>query len=110
MTTKITNLNCTPTAVNATRTEIQNPELWEFPMEYPLSIIGHEGEHDTLKNEVTLILAEIFPTFDMASVQIRPSKTGRFHAIKAKLYLTSADEVNRLYTALDKAKTVRTVV
>ncbi|MFA9485434.1 MULTISPECIES: YbeD family protein [unclassified Moraxella] len=107
---KLTNLNRKPTATNAKRTEIQNPELWNFPMDYPISIIGHEGEHDALLHEVTLILAEIFPKFDAASIQIKPSKTGRFHALRTRLYLTSADEVNRLYTALDKAKTVKTVV
>lgn len=108
--TKFTNLNRAPTAPNAKRTEIQNPELWNFPMDYPISIIGHEGEHDTLRNEVTLILAEIFPDFDAASIMVKPSKTGKFHALRARLYLTCADEVNRLYTALDKAKTVKTVV
>lgn len=93
-----------------TRTEIQNPDLWQFPMEYPMSIIGHEGEHESLRHEVTLILAEIFPDFDHGSILVKPSKTRRFHALKVKLYLQNADEVNRLYTALDNAKTVRTVV
>ena len=93
-----------------TRTEIQNPELWQFPMDYPLSIIGHEGEHDSLRYEVTLILAEIFPDFDHASILVKPSRTGRFHSLRVKLYLQNAEEVNRLYTALDKAKTVKTVV
>ena len=93
-----------------TRTQIQNPELWQFPMEYPMSIIGHEGEHDSLRHEVTLILAEIFPEFDHGSMLVKRSKTGRFHSLRVKLYLQSADEVNRPYTALDNAKTVRTVV
>lgn len=107
---KLTDLNRTPTAQGAKRTEIQNPELWQFPMDYPISIIGHEGEHDSLRHEVTLVLAEIFPEFDAASIQVKPSKTGKFHALRTRLYLTSADEVNRLYTALDKAKTVKTVI
>lgn len=96
--------------MNTSRTHIQNPQLWQFPMDYPMSIIGHEGEHDSLKNEVILILAEIFPDFDPASIMIKPSKTGRFHSLRVKLHLTSAQEVNRLYTALDAAKTVKTVV
>lgn len=92
------------------RTEIQTPELWNFPMDYPMSIIGHEGHREELLNEVKLILAEIFPEFDHATIQVRPSRTGRFHSLRLSLYLTSANEVNRLYTALDNAKTVRTVV
>ena len=92
------------------RTEIQNPDLWHFPMDYPMSIIGHEGHHDSLLNEVKLILAELFPEFDHVTIQVRPSRTGRFHSLRVNLHLTHADQVNRLYTALDKAESVRTVV
>ena len=67
--------------MNTPHTHIQKPELWQFPMDYPISIIGHEGEHDSLRHEVTLILAEIFPEFDHASIQVKPSKTGRFHFV-----------------------------
>lgn len=100
----------TNTPKTPTRTEIQTPELWNFPMDYPMSIIGHKGHHETLINEVKLILAEIFPEFDAATMQVRPSRTGRFHSVRVNLYLTDADQVNRLYTALDKAATVRTAV
>ena len=93
-----------------THTQIQRPELWQFPMDYPMSIIGHEGEHDSLRHEVTLILAELFTDFDSASMQVVPSRTGRFHSIRVKLHLTSAEQVNRLYAALDKAATVKTVL
>lgn len=96
--------------MNAPLTHIQKPELWQFPMDYPMSIIGNEGEHDSLRHEVTLILAEIFPDFDPATIMVKPSKTGRFHSLRVKLHLTCADEVNRLYTALDNAKTVKTAV
>lgn len=92
------------------KTDIQRPELWQFPMDYPLSIIGNEGETDSLKNEVILILAELFPDFDPATIRVNPSKTGKFHALRLTLHLTCAEEVNRLYAMLDNAKTVRTVI
>lgn len=92
------------------KTDIQNPELWEFPMNYPLSIIGHEGEHESLLNEVKLILGSQFPDFDLASIEVKPSRTGRFHSARVNLYLTAADQVNVLYASLDNAKTVRMVV
>ena len=92
------------------RTDIQNPDLWDFPMNYPLSIIGHEGEHESLLNEVKLILGSQFPDFDLASIEVKPSKTGRFHSARVNLYLTAADQVNTLYESLDNAKTIRMVV
>lgn len=94
----------------AKKTDIQNLHLWEFPMDYPMSIIGHEGEHDTLLNEVKLILGTQFPEFDTESLTVKQSSTGRFTSVRAKLYFTEAEQVNELYAALDKAKTVRTVV
>lgn len=92
------------------RTDIQNPELWQFPMDYPISIIGNEGHKETLLNEVKLILAGIFPDFDLASLNMNASKTGRFHSVRANLYVTSAKQINSLYELLDKAETVKTVV
>ncbi len=96
--------------IKGKKTDVQNPELWQFPMNYPMSIIGHEGEHESLLNEVKLILGSQFPDFDLASVQVKPSKTGRFHSVRVNLYLTSVEQVNNLYAALDNAKTVRTVI
>lgn len=94
----------------ARKTDIQNPDLWAFPMDYPMSIIGHEGEHDTLLNEVKIILGTQFPDFDHKTIQVKKSSTGRFSSLRVKLYFTEAAQVNELYAALDKAPTVRTVV
>lgn len=96
--------------IKGKKTDVQNPELWQFPMNYPMSIIGHEGEHESLLNEVKLILGSQFPEFDLASVDVKPSKTGRFHSVRVNLYLTDVEQVNQLYEALDNAKTVRMVV
>ena len=107
---KMTNLTPNQGVITGKRTDIQNPELWDFPMNYPLSIIGHEGERENLLNEVKLILGSQFPDFDLASIEVKPSKTGRFHSARVNLYLTAADQVNVLYASLDAAKTVRVVV
>ena len=41
--------------IQGKKTDIQNIELWHFPMDYPISIIGHEGHKETLMDEVKLI-------------------------------------------------------
>ncbi|WP_083606084.1 YbeD family protein [Psychrobacter sp. Cmf 22.2] len=106
----VTDLTPNDGVLKGKKTDIQTPELWDFPMNYPMSIIGHEGEHESLLNEVKLILGSQFPDFDLASIDVKPSKTGRFHSARVNLYLTEAEQVNRLYAALDSAKTVRMVV
>ena len=107
---KVTELVANDGILKGKKTDVQNPELWEFPMNYPMSIIGHEGEHESLLNEVKLILGSQFPEFDLASMEVKPSKTGRFHSVRANLYLTTVEQVNTLYASLDNAKTVRMVV
>ena len=106
----VTDLTPNKGAITGKKTDIQNPELWDFPMNYPLSIIGHEGEHENLLNEVKLILGSQFPDFDLASIEVKPSRTGRFHSARVNLYLTNAEQVNKLYASLDNAKTVRMVL
>lgn len=106
----VTDLTPNDGVLKGKKTDIQNPELWDFPMNYPMSIIGHEGEHETLLNEVKLILGSQFPDFDLASIDVKPSKTGRFHSARVNLYLTEAEQVNTLYASLDSAKTVRMVL
>lgn len=103
----VTELATNKSALKGKKTDIQNPELWDFPMNYPLSIIGHEGEYASLLNEVKLILGSQFPDFDLASIETKPSRTGRFHSVRVNLYLTAAEQVNALYASLDNAKTVR---
>ena len=49
---KVTELVANDGILKGKKTDVQNPELWEFPMNYPMSIIGHEGEHESLLNEV----------------------------------------------------------
>lgn len=107
---KVTELVANDGILKGKKTNVQNPELWEFPMDYPMSIIGHEGEHESLLNELKLILGSQFPKFDLASMQVKPSKTGRFHSVRVNLHLTAVEQVNELYAALESAKTVRMVV
>ena len=114
MNDKTITLNNLEAAACSTRaakpTDIQHPELWNFPMDYPFSIIGHEGHKETLLDEVKLILGSLFPEFDLASLTINPSRTGRFHSVRANVYLTEAEQVNSLYKMLDEAASIRTVL
>lgn len=114
MTNKTININDIATTalqqkIQSKKTDIKNPELWNFPMDYPMSIIGHEGHKDTLMNEVKLILASVFPDFDLASLTMNTSRTGRFHSVRANVYATKAEQINKLYEMLDNAETVKTV-
>lgn len=77
-------------------------------MDYPLSIIGIEGAHDTLITECQAILSKHFDTF--GDFVVRASKTGRYHAIKTRVRFDTAEQVNALYADFATARYVRTVL
>lgn len=93
------------------KTHIKNIELWQFPIQdYPISIIGNEGACNVLILEVTQILSAIFDDFNPESLRLNASKTGKFYAVKAKLFVKNAEQINQLYTALDKSEHIKTVI
>lgn len=77
-------------------------------MDYPISIVGFAG--DALMNDVKAILSEHTPDFDLAAIQVIPSKTGKYHSLRARLHLTSHEQVNQLYAALAAAESIKTVL
>lgn len=90
------------------KTDITRPELWDFPMDYPIRIIGLAC--DALHADVKAILAIHVPEFDLAALEHTPSRTGKYHSIRANLPLTSEAQVNQLYAALAAADTIKTVL
>lgn len=90
------------------KTDITKPELWEFPMDYPISILGLAS--DALMTDVKAILTTHVPDFDLAAIQVVPSKTGKYHSLRARLHLTSHEQVNQLYAALAAAESIKTVL
>lgn len=90
------------------KTDIQKPELWDFPMDYPIHIIGVAG--DELASMVKLIFSEHVPEFDLAAITVQPSKTGKYHSLRATLPLTHHQQVNNLYAALAQSPLIKTVL
>lgn len=77
-------------------------------MDYPISIIGEASQQ--LLTDVQVILTRHVPDFDLATIQVIPSKTGKYHSLRAKLYLTHAEQVNGMYADFDAAPSIKTVL
>jgi putative lipoic acid-binding regulatory protein len=58
-------------------------DLWVFPMDYPIKLIGNAGAE--LRIAVVEILIKHFPEFDEATLAVQPSRTGKYHSITAQL-------------------------
>lgn len=89
-------------------TDIQNRELWVFPMDYPIKMIGLAG--DELLDAVRAILMTHVPAFDVSLLEINPSSAGKYHALRAVLPLDSHEQVNALYADLAACPHIKTVL
>lgn len=98
-----------PTAMNTRRpTDIQNEALWEFPMHYPLKIMG-EAQHP-MREIVANILLRHCPAFDPSSLSERASSAGRYVSITATVYVERKEQINGLYADLAACAQIRMVL
>lgn len=90
--------------------EIQplNEALWEFPMDYPIKLIGLAVPE--LKQEVEAIFLKNFPQFDTSTIEAKPSSKGTYHSIRALLRFDNIDQVHALYDDLKACKHIKTAL
>ena len=90
--------------------EIQplNEALWEFPMDYPIKLIGLAVPE--LKQEVEAIFLKHFPQFDTSTIETKPSSKGTYHSIRAHLHFENIGQVHALYDDLKACSHIKTAL
>lgn len=83
-------------------------ELWVFPMDYPIKLIGVAS--DELHGAVVEILVKHFPEFDQATIKVQPSRTGKYHSLTAQLVFTELEQVHALYADLAACPLIKTAL
>ncbi|MCK4080668.1 DUF493 domain-containing protein [Acinetobacter radioresistens] len=83
-------------------------ELWVFPMDYPIKLIGNAG--DELRIAVIEILLKHFPDFDETTLKIQPSRTGKYHSLTAQLRFDELEQVHALYADLAACPYIKTAL
>lgn len=83
-------------------------DLWVFPMDYPIKLIGDAGEE--LKVAVVEILVKHFPEFEEATLAVQPSRTGKYHSITAQLRFEELEQVHQLYADLAACPLIKTAL
>lgn len=83
-------------------------DLWVFPMDYPIKLIGDAGEE--LRGAVVEILVKHFPEFDEATLKVQPSRTGKYHSITAQLRFYELEQVHQLYADLAACPLIKTAL
>lgn len=77
------------------KTDIQNEHLWEFPMEYPVKIMG-EAQHP-MREIVAEILQRHSPGFDPSTLVEKPSSAGKYVSVTASVYVERKEQINGMY-------------
>lgn len=83
-------------------------DLWVFPMDYPIKLIGDAGEE--LHDAVVSILVKHFPEFQKDSLAVQPSKTGKYHSLTAQLRFDELEQVHALYADLAACPLIKTAL
>lgn len=83
-------------------------ELLEFPCAFPIKIMG-VAEPDFAQSVIAVVLAHA-PDFDPASVELRPSKGGRYLGVTCTIQATSRLQLDALYLALTGHPLVKVVL
>lgn len=85
-----------------------NETLWQFPMDYPIRLIGNAVPE--LRDEVEAILLKHFPDFDANNIVVQPSSKGNYHSIRAQLRFENMEQVHALYADLKACEHIKTAL
>ena len=82
--------------------------LIEYPSRFPIKVMG--AKVDGFVHEVTQIALRFDPSFDAASVELRPSSKGNYLGITITITATSREQLDALYRALTAHPMVKVVL
>ncbi|MBI1906161.1 MAG: DUF493 family protein [Rhodocyclales bacterium] len=88
--------------------EQSRPTLIEFPCDFPIKIMG--ARVDDFAQTVARIVQAHDPAFDVASMQMRPSRNGNYLALTCTVRALSQAQLDALYRELSAHPMVKVVL
>jgi len=86
----------------------QPESLIRYPTDFPIKILGmNEVGFETAIAQVLRMHA---PDFDLASIEVRESRAGKYLSISATINAKSREQLDALYRALTSHPLVRVVL
>ena len=84
------------------------PSLIEYPSLFPIKVMGLNA--DGFVHAMTTIAAQFDPGFDAATVELRPSRGGKYLGITLNITATSREQLDELYRTLSTHPMVKMVL
>ena len=82
--------------------------LIAYPSAFPIKVMG--ANVDGFVHAVTEIARRFDPTFDAATVELRPSRGSRWLGVTVTITATSRDQLDELYRTLSTHPMVKVVL
>ena len=82
--------------------------LIEYPSAFPIKVMG--ANVDGFVHAMTQLAERFDPSFDAASVELRPSKAGNYLGLTLTVTATSRAQLDDLYRALSAHPMVKVVL
>ena len=77
---------------------VADSSLLAFPCDFPIKVMGRK--QPGFAQAVTDIVLKHAPDFDLATVQMRPSRKGRYLSVTCTVRATSREQLDALYQEL----------
>lgn len=72
--------------------------LLEFPLDFPVKVVGR-GDAG-FAQEILGVITQHAPEFDAATMEMRPSKEGKYLSVTCTVNVVSQAQLDELYRAL----------
>jgi len=82
--------------------------LIEYPSAFPIKVMGAQAEG--FVDAVVALARRFDPAFDAATLELRPSRGGRYLGITITVTATSREQLDALYGALSAHPMVKVVL
>ncbi|MFV0283512.1 MAG: DUF493 family protein [Castellaniella sp.] len=79
-----------------------------YPCDFPIKVMGRA--HDDFARAMAEVALGFDPTFDPASIEIRPSASGNYLGLTLTVHVTSREQLDNLYRALHGHEMVSVVL
>ena len=82
--------------------------LIEYPSAFPIKVMG--ANVDGFTDAIVMITRQFDPTFDAATLEVRPSKGGNYLGLTITITATSREQLDELYRTLSTHPMVKVVL
>jgi putative lipoic acid-binding regulatory protein len=82
--------------------------LIEYPSAFPIKVMGLNA--DGFTEAVVAVARHFDPTFDSTTVEVRPSKGGKYLGLTITITATSREQLDELYRTLSTHPMVKVVL